>query len=102
MEIHNSATIHRVNFENHFTILHNSAAENPRLSWGAKGLLWYLLSRPKNWNVKVHHLAKIYCGELRGNGKEAIWSLLNELKSEGYLQYTKSRDAKGRFIHRYD
>lgn len=97
-----NSTIHNVRLDSHFTIIANATFEDPNLSWAAKGLLAYILSRSKDWQVHLWQLASIYSGTSRGNGRDAIWALIRELRDEGYIKYTKSRDSKGRWHHRYD
>jgi hypothetical protein len=61
--------------------------ENPALSFKAKGILTYLLSRPDGWEVSVADLVK------RGKEKEAaIRSGLKELKNARHMKYTQSRN----------
>ena len=65
--------------------------EDSRLSWAARGLLGYLLSRPDDWKVLVKDLQR------RGNlGRDGIYRLLRELRDVGYVRYQKSRDTRGR------
>jgi hypothetical protein len=98
----NSVTIHRVSLNSHFTITSNSMHEDPNLSFAAKGLLGYILSRPQNWEIKTWQLAKVYMGSKKGNGVDAIEVLMQELKEQGYLVYSKSQNTKGQWEHRYD
>jgi hypothetical protein len=95
-------TIHNVAFGGGFTMISNKIFENPNLSWQAKGLLSYILSRPPNWHVHSWQLSKIYEGEKKGNGICSIKTIIKELKDNEYISYTKTRDKKGRWIHRYD
>ena len=37
--------------KNGFTQVSNAMLEDTRLSWRAKGLLCYMLSRPDNWKI---------------------------------------------------
>lgn len=69
--------------------------ENPNLSWAAKGLLSYLISRPDNWRVSVSHLSKIYNG--KGGGEKAIYTILKELKEQGYCEYIQDKAEKGHY-----
>jgi len=94
--------IHRHNYENQFTIYSNSLWENEYISWGAKALLAYMLSRPKDWVIYRSQLASIYKGESRGNGKTAIDTFFNELIEFGFILYTPKDKETGKFIHRYD
>lgn len=80
------------NRENPYVQIHKKMLEDPELSWAAKGLLTYLLSRPDNWKISVEHLAKIYCGDARGNGEKAIRSIVKELIKLGYI-YQHSFDG---------
>lgn len=97
-----NATIHNVRLDSHFTITSNKTPEDPRLSWAAKGLLWYVLSRSHDWKIFTAQLAEIYQGKDRGNGYDAIKKIVKELRTAGYVKYTKSRDSKGQWQHRYD
>jgi len=65
--------------------------EDESLSWAARGLLSYLLSRPGGWTLRVEELCE--CGDL---GRDGIYSLLNELREAGYMTYEQERDEYGR------
>lgn len=98
-----SGTIHNIRLDKHFTMLSNRTPEDPNLSWAAKGLLWYLLSRDPDWSIHVWQLVEIYQGPKgKVGGRAAIQELLVELRKNGYVQYTKSRTAEGKWHHRYD
>lgn len=60
-----------------------------RLSWKAKGLLSYLLSKPSNWRVYVSDLVK-----RSKDGKDAVYSALRELEGSGYVERTRIRDEE--------
>lgn len=83
--------IYRTKRENNFSILPNEVAEIEGLSFKAKGILWYLLTKPHEWNALVSDIAK------HGKeGKSAIRSGIDELKNSGYLEYTgRSRNEDG-------
>ncbi len=83
---------------NPYVMLNKKALEDPDLSWGAKGLWSYLMSRPDNWQVSVSHLCKIYTG--RGGRKDAIYSLLNELIESGYCETSQLHAKNGKFEKR--
>ena len=97
-----SPTIHRISLNTKFTITSNATHEDSQLSFAAKGLLGYIISRPENWKVHTWQLAKIYQGDKRGNGMDSIRSMIQELKDEGYIVYTKTRNDSGQWMHRYD
>lgn len=84
-------TIRRAARRHRFVIVDQAAVEDARLSWAARGLLAYLLSRPDDWKVLVNDLKK------RGNlGRDGIYALVRELRSAGYLRFERHRDAQGR------
>ncbi len=84
-------TIRRAARRHRFVIVDQSAVEDTRLSWAARGLLAYLLSRPDDWKVLVNDLKK------RGNlGRDGIYALLRELRIAGYVRFERNRDAQGR------
>lgn len=83
------------NKNNPYVILNKTALEDEKLSWAAKGLWSYLMSRPDNWNVSVAHLSSIY--KDYGGGEKAIYSLLNELIENGYCQRKQDRSEGGKF-----
>lgn len=68
---------------------------DPRLSWKAKGLHTYLMSRPPNWEFYYADLLK-RASDKRG----AIKSGLKELQVAGYLLIKRDKDAKGRWAGR--
>lgn len=70
------------NKTNPYVMLNKKVLEDESLSWAAKGLWAYLLSKPDHWKVSVAHLSKIY--DRKGGGERAVYSLLNELIENGY------------------
>ena len=86
-----SNTIIRAPRRHRFVVMDQSAVEDDRLSWAARGLLCYLLSRPDDWKVLVNDLRK------RGNlGRDGIYRLLKELRALGYARFQRLRDKHGR------
>jgi len=94
--------IHVHQYEGPFRNLPNSIWENPNISWAAKGLLGYLLSRSKTWKLHTWQLSRFYEGKKKGGGEKAVLSLIKELKNAGYITYSKSQDSQGFWVHRYD
>lgn len=83
-----------------FTVAQNEILESPDMNWDTKGLLCYLIGRPKNWKIYVPHLVKIYNPSLqkkRGSGEKAIRRMLKEMENAGYASYTESRNEKGQY-----
>jgi hypothetical protein len=86
-----SNTIIRASRRDRFVVMDQRAVEDDRLSWAARGLLCYLLSRPDDWKVMVNDLRK------RGNlGRDGIYRLLRELRTVGYAKFLRLRDRNGR------
>lgn len=66
--------------ENPYVIIDKTGVSDTRLSWKARGLLCYLLSKPDGWKLNVEHLAN------HGpDGERATRSGLKELERFGYL-----------------
>lgn len=80
--------------DNPFVMIDRRPLENPSLSWKAKGILSYILSRPDNWTVQIGDLVK------RSTDKAfAIRGAIKELIAAGHIYRREERDAKtGRFL----
>jgi len=66
--------------------------EDERLSWKAKGLHAYLISKPDGWKVIVSHLVT------QGpDGRASVMAALKELEDAGYVVRTKREKVKGRY-----
>lgn len=74
-----------------FAQIHNSALEDERLSWRARGLLAYLLSRPPEWTTTSERLSA-----LGKEGRDAVRSALKELEQYGYLRRSRWRNPQSR------
>ena len=80
----------RVKKTENFVILHKGALENPNLSFKAKGLWAYCMSRPDNWEFHVSHLATVSL-----DGEDAVYSAIKELIENGYCE--RIQENNGRF-----
>lgn len=80
-----------------YTIVPNVTLNDINLSWEAKGMLAYLISKPDNWVIMVNHLVK----ESPNAKKEKVLAILNELETNGYITNNGQRinSEKGRFSH---
>ena len=77
--------------EDPFARVDKRLLDDPELSWTAKGILAYLLGKPKDWKLRVSDIVK------HGNqGKHAVRAALNELRSFGYAEYVEVRQV-GKF-----
>lgn len=87
------STIFRVmkNPDNPYVMVDRRPIDNPKLSYRAKGVLTYLLSRPDGWEVNI--------GDLQNHGiegRDALRNTLTELREAGHLEYQQERQA-GKF-----
>lgn len=91
-----SKTILRVekNKDNPFVMIDRRPIENPTLSWRAKGVLAYLLSRPDNWIVRLGDLVK-----RSPDGVYAVRGAIKELKMAGHI--TRQVEREGGRIKQY-
>ncbi|MCW7549224.1 hypothetical protein B5C26_02945 [Photorhabdus luminescens] len=80
-----------------FYTLDKSISEDTKLSWGARGLLIYLLGKPDNWEVSVANLINQTQDSMKPSGRDAVRALLKELANTGYLQSEKKRGNSGNF-----
>ena len=64
-----------------YSILSNSVLTDSELTWEARGLLAYLLSKPDNWKVLPKALVK----ESPKAGRDKVYRMLEELKCAGYI-----------------
>jgi hypothetical protein len=89
-KVERAQTIFRVakNADNPFVMIDRRVIENPKLSWKAKGLLAYLLSRPDNWVVRFGDLVK-----RAPDGAHTIRQAMKELKTAGHVKVTTERDG---------
>ena len=87
----NEKTIIRTIKKNQYVTINNSVFTDQRLSWKAKGIMGYLLSRPDNWKVIVGDLVK-----QSKDGRDAVYAGLKELKQHGYLEHRPVRQLDGK------
>lgn len=77
--------------ERNFTMVDNSILENDKMSFEAKGILIYLLSKPPEWIVRRADLMK-----KAGRGKVYIKRVIDELTASGHIKVEQTRDDKGK------
>lgn len=75
-----------------YSVIDNRLLDNEFLSWGAKGLLCYLLSKPDNWIISREQLSKA-----SSNGQCSVRGFINELESAGYVKRTRTQTPDGKF-----
>ena len=72
-----------------FTTVSNAPFENQELSWEARGLLAYLLTKPDNWMVRVNDL--INNGPA---GRDKVRRMLRELQAAGHVVRKRVQDPE--------
>ena len=77
---------------NPYVMINKTPLDDPRLSFKAKGILAYLLSKPDHWQVRVSDLANH-----AKDGRDAIRSGLRELREAGYATLERKRDENGAY-----
>lgn len=73
--------------DNPYAQIDRRALEDDRLSFKAKGVLAYLLSRPSDWNVRMHDLAS-----RSTDGMASVQSAMKELQKFGYASFVVTTD----------
>lgn len=75
-----------------FTMVPNAViCDDNRLSWKAKGLYVYLISRPKGWIMRLTDLVN-----RSKDGRDAVMAALSELEECGLIARGQCRDESGR------
>ena len=90
------AIIKIIKRENPYIQIDKTGINDSRLSWGASGLLTYLIGRPDNWNINLNHLATVK----EKDKKDKTRGYLNELRNFGYCHYFEIRKA-GKIIQNF-
>jgi hypothetical protein len=75
-----------------YTTIPNHILNDVRLSWGEKGQLVYLLSKPDDWMVYANELNKH-----SRDGRRLTNRYLKKLEEFGYISKSKKRNKQGRF-----
>lgn len=82
--------------ENPYIQIDKTGINDNRLSWGASGLLTYLIGRPEDWNISLNHLATVKDKDK----KDKTRGYLNELREFGYCHYFEVRKS-GKIIENF-
>jgi hypothetical protein len=69
--------------------MNNSALEDERLGFRAKGILAYLLSKPDGWRANLKDLQR-----RSTDGRDAIRAAISQLKKAGYAHVQTIRDKR--------
>lgn len=85
--------IHIVKRENPYVQIDKRALEDSRLSWRAKGILAYLLSKPSGWKVNVKDI-----WNNGAEGRNAVQDCLVELQKVGYAELKTVTGENGKLM----
>lgn len=75
-----------------FFVMNRKSAQDKRLSWEARGVLAYLLSKPDDWQLMVIDLQQ-------NCGRDKVKKIITELAEFGYLKIEAHRDENGKFTN---
>lgn len=85
------AQIRRAKHEKDFVVIHRHTAQDRNISFEARGMLLYLLSKPDTWSIQVADLAQ-QCQKGR------VYRILKELIEAGYIENRERKQlANGKF-----
>ena len=87
----------RVSKSNNYSVVHNGFINDQNISFKAKGVLLYFLSKPDGWEFYIKEMAKS-----SKDGVDAISSAINELEKAGYIKKVLKRNEHGNFSGGYD
>ena len=76
-----------------FVRLAKSIVDDPNLSWKAKGILSYCMSKPDDWTIRVKEMQRHAT-----DGSDSLRSGISELVEAGYCQTLQLVDGEGKFI----
>ena len=79
--------------DNPYVMIDRRPVDNPNLSFKAKGILTYLLSRPDGWEVNQVDLAK-----RSTDGLASVKAGVKELQKAGHLRHQAVRNSTGQII----
>jgi hypothetical protein len=88
-----SSGIIRVSKNRNYFAASNEPFNDKRLSWEARGVMGYLLSKPDGWECRNHDL--INKGPA---GRYKMTRILAELKLYGYMRRWRKNDSKGLIV----
>ncbi|WP_416052791.1 hypothetical protein [Cupriavidus basilensis] len=83
--------------ESNFYHLDKCISEDKRLSWGARGVLIFLLGKPNHWRVSVQNLINETSGAVPHSGRDAVYRMLKELERVGYITRQQGKSEGGLF-----
>ncbi len=83
--------------QSNFYILDKRISEDARLSWGARGMLIFLLGKPDHWKVSVQALINETEGK-RASGRDAVYAMISELLDAGYMRRARLSSGEVEYV----
>ena len=75
-----------------YTVVHNDLIEDQSLTWKARGILIYLLSKPDHWRTTAAYLAS-----QSPEGIHSVRAALQQLERAGYVRRIKKQNSRGQW-----
>jgi len=85
--------INRSKGEDNYFVLSRKLAQDSKLTWEARGVLMYLLSKPPGWIVRKQDLIN-----QSKSGSSVIERIFKELVSLHYMYRKRVRNSKGHIV----
>jgi hypothetical protein len=90
--------IFKKRLQNRFTAISNEICTNTSISTDARWCLWYLLTKPEDWEVRINDIRQV-----SGWGRDKVKSAINELVAAKYVVKRQERAGRGQFdVNIYD
>ena len=86
-------TIFRVEKVKGYSVIDNTAGNDDRLSYGARGIMYKALTKPDDWKFYIQDFANH-----SPDGVTKVTSYFKELRQAGYIEYKKIRNDLGHII----
>lgn len=84
-------TIFRRRIRGQYFTMHKTIVNDARLSFKAKGIMAYLMSKPDDWDIRLEDVIAH-----ASDGKTSVYSGIKELVDAGYMTRTEVRE-RGQF-----
>lgn len=84
--------IFRKRHQNKFTAISNGVCVDTSISTDARWCLWYLLTKPEDWEVRINDVRQV-----SGWGRDKAYKVVNELVAAKYLVVSQLRANDGQF-----
>jgi len=78
--------------KNRFVQIDVTPLHDNRLSWKARGIMAFLMTKPDDWNVNEKNLIS----QSDKDGRDSLRAGIDELKALGYAVKVPNRDSRGR------